>query len=182
MKIRKWLRILHRDIGYLGVGLTVVFAVSGIAVNHINDWNPNYSIENSITKIDVVPNLDGEEMVKHVLNELKISEKPNGWHRTSPQRLQIFLEGITLDVNLKNGHIVQEKIEPRFMLRAFNILHLNEPKKAWTWFSDLYAVSLLFLAISGVFFLKGKKGWKWRGTWMVAIGVVIPYLFLLYYS
>ena len=25
--------------------LTIVYAVSGIAVNHINDWNPNYTFE-----------------------------------------------------------------------------------------------------------------------------------------
>lgn len=181
LKIRKWLRILHRDIGYLGIGLTVIFAVSGIAVNHIHDWNPNYSIEQSTTQVENIPSTNNEDIVKHVLNELEITQKPEGWHRTSPNHLQIFLEGNTVDVNLETGKIVQEKVSPRPFLREFNVLHLNEPKQAWTWFSDLYAVSLLFLAISGLFLLKGKKGWKWRGTWMTAIGIVIPILFLLYY-
>ena len=42
---RRWNNILHRDIGYVCVALTVIYAVSGIAVNHIHDWNLNYRIE-----------------------------------------------------------------------------------------------------------------------------------------
>ena len=44
-KWRKWNNILHRDIGYIIVGLTLVYGVSGIAVNHTADWNPNYTVE-----------------------------------------------------------------------------------------------------------------------------------------
>ena len=33
---------MHRDLGYLAVGLTVVYALSGLAVNHIADWDPNF--------------------------------------------------------------------------------------------------------------------------------------------
>ena len=35
MKWRKWFRILHRDIGYVAVALTLAYGLSGIAVNHI---------------------------------------------------------------------------------------------------------------------------------------------------
>ena len=39
---RKWFRILHRDVGYVAVALIIAYGVSGLAVNHIEDWNPNY--------------------------------------------------------------------------------------------------------------------------------------------
>src|SRR5262245_65253752 len=39
---RAWLRAIHRDIGYLAVGFTVIYALSGIAMNHIDDWDPNF--------------------------------------------------------------------------------------------------------------------------------------------
>ena len=29
--------MIHRDVGYLVVGLTLIYAISGIAVNHIDD-------------------------------------------------------------------------------------------------------------------------------------------------
>ena len=40
---RPWLRAIHRDVGYLAVGLTFVYALSGLAVNHIADWDPNFT-------------------------------------------------------------------------------------------------------------------------------------------
>ena len=46
MNISKFNRITHRDIGYLIAGLTIIYAISGIALNHKHDWNPNYIIEN----------------------------------------------------------------------------------------------------------------------------------------
>ena len=42
--LRKWSRILHRDIGYFFIGTTLIYAISGIALNHMSDWNPNYSV------------------------------------------------------------------------------------------------------------------------------------------
>ena len=41
--MRVALRALHRDIGYFSVGLTVIYAASGLAVNHIADWGPNFT-------------------------------------------------------------------------------------------------------------------------------------------
>ena len=43
LKLRPWLRALHRDAGYFVVGLTVIYALSGLAVNHIKDWDPNFT-------------------------------------------------------------------------------------------------------------------------------------------
>ena len=39
---RKVCRWLHRELGYLTVGLTLVYAASGLAVNHAHHWNASY--------------------------------------------------------------------------------------------------------------------------------------------
>jgi len=39
---RKLIIATHRDVGYFFAGLTVLYAVSGVAVNHIDDWNPSH--------------------------------------------------------------------------------------------------------------------------------------------
>ena len=39
MKWRKWNKIIHRDLGYLCFGLTIIYVISGVAVNHIATWN-----------------------------------------------------------------------------------------------------------------------------------------------
>ena len=45
MNLYKLNKVLHRDLGYLFVGMIIVYALSGIAINHRKDWNPNYVIE-----------------------------------------------------------------------------------------------------------------------------------------
>ncbi len=39
---RRWSIALHRDERYVAAALTIAYSISGIAVNHIADWNPNY--------------------------------------------------------------------------------------------------------------------------------------------
>ncbi|WP_319228034.1 hypothetical protein [Draconibacterium orientale] len=55
MKIRKLLRILHRDFGYFIVAMTIVYAVSGIYLNHRHDFNPDYKIIITDFKHDLQP-------------------------------------------------------------------------------------------------------------------------------
>src|SRR5256885_9515808 len=52
---RAWLRAIHRDIGYLAVGFTVIYALSGIAMNHIDDWDPNFHATELTRKIAPIP-------------------------------------------------------------------------------------------------------------------------------
>ena len=61
-----------------------------------------------------------------------------------------------------------------------NLLHYNNLKKFYTWFSDLYAVGLIILAITGMFVLRGKNGILGRGAWLAAIGIIVPALFIFF--
>ena len=47
--------------------------------------------------------------------------------------------------------------------------------------ADLFALALIFLAISGLFMIKGKNSITGRGKWLTAGGVLIPLVFLLLY-
>lgn len=185
MKWRKWNNIIHRDLGYLAFGLTVIYAISGVAVNHVHDWNPNYKVEKSITNIGAIADSSTSvtpAMLKSVLAKLGRSEKIKNIHPTTPKVLQVFLDGSTLSINVATGEVEQEVIRDRRGLREMNFLHLNHPKKLWTFVADLYALVLLILAITGLFVLKGKKGITGRGAWLTAIGIIIPLFFLwLYY-
>lgn len=42
-RIKRFARGLHRDMGALAVGLTLVYAISGLAVNHVADWDPSFT-------------------------------------------------------------------------------------------------------------------------------------------
>lgn len=180
---RRWNIIIHRDLGYLCVGLTFVFAISGIAVNHRADWNPNFKITHSTVALSDLAGYEpgSQSFIDHVLAQVDVSEPVRGTFLRSPQEVDIFLEETTITVNLERSEASLETIKARPILRETNFLHLNESKKWWTYMSDVYAVSLLLLATTGMFMLKGKKGIKGRGKWLTAIGVAIPILFLLMY-
>jgi hypothetical protein len=98
-----------------------------------------------------------------------------------PDQIRIFLENQTLDVNLKTGNAELETINKRALLQEFNAMHLNHPKKIWTWIADIYAVVLIILAVTGLFVLKGKKGIMGRGAWLTGLGILIPLIFYFIY-
>ncbi|HIE15490.1 MAG TPA: hypothetical protein EYP69_01050, partial [Bacteroidales bacterium] len=53
MKWRKLNRILHRDLGYFFTGMILIYAISGLAINHLRDWNPSYHVEVRNVKFDL---------------------------------------------------------------------------------------------------------------------------------
>ncbi|MBL7995493.1 PepSY-associated TM helix domain-containing protein [bacterium] len=181
LAIYKLNRSLHRDIGYLTVGFTLIFAISGIAVNHIQDWNPNYNVTKIESKIPPVYVQSEGEMVAHVLKHVSLSAPVKSSFRSTLNELKIFFDGSTLMYNSQTGVIVEERIQERDLLFDMNYLHLNHAKKIWTWVSDIFAVFLIFLSISGLFILKGKQGIKGRGAILTLIGIAIPVAFLLLY-
>ncbi len=181
IKWRKWNNILHRDIGYLAVGLTIIYAISGIAVNHVDQWNPNYSIVRESFRIRPVTATDKQQIVDQILTDLKIPTQPESTFRPTADRIQLFYTNLKIEVNLQTGSGFKEETKEKPLLYEFNYLHLNHAKKLWTYFADLYAVALLFLAISGIFVLKGRKGFAGRGKWLVGLGIVIPIAFLIAY-
>lgn len=183
MQWRKWNNILHRDIGYLCVGLTVVYVISGVAVNHVDAWNPSYDIQRREAPVGPVEAADAasDASIRAVLERLGLPPQWRTTYRTKPDVLRIFLDDGTVDVNLVTGMATVEIVRRRPVLHAVNFLHLNHPKKLWTWMADLYAVSLGLLAVTGLFVLKGKTGITGRGAWLTALGVVVPGAFLLLY-
>lgn len=171
---RVWFRVLHRDTGYLAAGLTIIYAVSGIAVNHIDAWNPNFRKEvahRTIAPMD--PGADLPVLVEAAVARLGL-EEPKGAHQPDPDTLTLLYAGRQVSVDLPTGQVVEEVLRPRPVLRAFNQLHLNTLKKGWTWLADLYAIGLLGLVVTGLFMLPGKKGITGRGAWLTALGVVLP--------
>jgi hypothetical protein len=180
MMWRRWNYVLHRDIGFLCIGLTLLYAISGVAVNHIKQWNPSYSVERVETNIGpVVGNPADTATARMILARLDEPGQLESSYRPDRNSLQLFVEGRSITVDLASGHVVHDRAISRPVLREMNFLHLNHPKKAWTWFADLYAVALAFLAISGLFMIRRKT--LRRGLVLTAVGIVLPVFSLALY-
>jgi len=183
MKIRRFIRLLHRDIGYIAFGLTIIYSISGIAVNHVNDWNPNYSItrDTLIISSELDTTQSSELLAKKLTSLFSIKDSVKNFFRSSPSSIDIFFNKKTLSANLKTNIALLEKVKSRSIIRETNFLHLNNPKKVWTWVADIFALSLIILGGTGLFMIKGKKGIKGRGKWLTLLGILIPVVFLIIY-
>ncbi len=179
-KWRPWLRATHRDLGYVAVGLTFVYALSGLAVNHISDWDPNFTNFEREFAVEAPLPEDEQQAAAIVLSAADIEETPVDIYSPADGELEITLEQSTLFVATQTGKVYVEGQEERFALRAANWLHLNRGKKAWTYFADGYAGALLLLAVSGMFMIPGRKGLKGRGAVLVIAGIAIPLVYLVY--
>ena len=173
-------RTLHRDIGYFCISFTLVFAVSGLALNHVRDINPNYIVERAEAEGNLTLQASDAEINAHLLNafNLDTAVKASYWESTS--RYKLFLEqGHTITLNLNRQRAVYEAITPRPIIPALNRLHLNEVRQKWVVFSDVYAVLLIYLAVSALFMVKGKYGaLSWRRGWLVLLGTAIPLAYM----
>lgn len=178
--LRKWSRILHRDIGFFFIGTTLIYGLSGIALNHLNDWNPNYTVEQEVfqTEISLEKNTEINANIDLLLKEIgtKIDYKKHYYPESD--LIKIFLNGgSSILVDLQTGNGQAEFLRKRPIFYEVNYLHYN-PNDWWMWFSDIYAGALILFAITSFFMVRGKRGMNGTGGIYTALGIIIPLVFL----
>ncbi len=177
---RYWFRVIHRDFGYFLFGMTVIYALSGIALNHLNDWDPSYTKISNKVKVDI-SNYDLTKK-EDVLKLIDIFGEKKNYKKHIKKRggvTKIFLERGSFFV-YPTGDIEYEKWKRRPIFHAINFLHYN-PGKWWKWFSDIFSVGLIIIAITGIFIVRGKYGITRRGLIYTLLGIIIPLIFLIFH-
>lgn len=179
--LRKWCRLLHRDISFFFSGMVLIYAISGVVMNHRNTINPDYSIERQAYTLGEALPPQADIRKADVLKLLEpIGEADNYTKHYFPQegQMKVFLKGgSNFVVNLGTRHVVYEKLTRRPLLSALTKLHYN-PGSWWTHFADLFAAGLILITITGILMLKGPKGLWGRGGIELAAGILVPLLFL----
>lgn len=179
--LRKWFRNIHRELSYLFAGVICVYAISGICLNHKRDFNSNITINRY--EIQISGEFPMDSLSKDKLHEF-VAQLPDTEIYTrhasvGDNSVKVFFKGgSSMELNLSNGEARYEKIRKRAFFSSLNRLHYN-PTRWWTWFSDIFAVCLLVITITGLFMLKGPKGMIGRGGIEFLIGILIPLLFIL---
>lgn len=183
MRWRKLFRALHRDIGYVCVALTIAYALSGLAVNHIDDWNPNYRY--SERAVDVGPLPPGRSLAEqeaYVVERLALDRQSvRGHFQETATELRVFLtDGQEARVDVTTGRGTLKTLSRRAVFFEVNALHLNNLKGVWTYVADVFALALMVLAITGMTMMKGDRGLAGRGKWFVGAGLLVPIAFIIY--
>ncbi len=181
-KWRKWNKAVHRDFGYFFFGMVIIYAFSGIAINHLNDWNPNYVVISEDIQIDPPGSKIDKIEIKKLLEPFGEADNYKSHYYPNDEIVKVFIKDGTIYFNLKSGNGLIEKTKRRPLFREVNYLHYN-PIKYWTWFSDIFAGALILIAISGILIPRGAYGITKRGVWLTLFGILIPiiYLFIYFY-
>lgn len=177
-------RWIHRHLSFFFAGIVIIYALSGIRMNHRDELNPTYSarrIELSSTLAET-PRTKGSVTTAEIEKLLdEIGEKGHYTKHYYPDErtMKVFLKGgSTLEVDLQTGAGVYDRLRKRPILGDFVRLHYN-PGRWWTYFSDLFAIALIIITLSGLFLARGKKGLRGVGGLELALGILIPLLFLI---
>jgi hypothetical protein len=178
-KIRRLNIVTHRDAGYFFSSLIIIYCLSGIALNHVDEWNPDFIIEKKEIKVPAGYSAADltTELIQH-FSTLAGEEKWKVYDIPSPSRVKIYYDNASLFIDLATGEGLYEKIKRRPVFYQSNSLHRNS-LKGWKWVADIFGGFLIIISITGLFVLKGKNGITGRGKWFMAAGFLLPVIALI---
>jgi hypothetical protein len=177
--VRRWSRTLHRDFGYFLTAFVIAYCLSGLALNHVDEWNPDFVVEKREIALDRVYR---EAEVDAVLARALSDKVGEAEHRVidvpADGQVKIYYDNAFLHLHLDEQRGVYERLVRRPVFYEVNVLHRNS-LKAWRWAADLFSVLLIFVNVTGLLILKGKYGFTARGLWLVGAGAIPPILALV---
>lgn len=156
----RWMRVLHRDIGFFVIGLTVIYCISGIMLTYRDTGflKSETAIEKTID-LGLRANQLGKVLKLREIEVLSEDEK------------EIRFSSGTY--NKETGVASYLSKEIPLVLQSFNNLHKVPSKDSRHWFTSLYAVLLLFLAISSFWMYKPGNKYFQRVINTALLGVFV---------
>lgn len=173
-KISRWNITWHRDLGYIFSSLIILYCISGIALNHVNDWDPDFIIQKDTVHLaGTYTRQQIDENAIRKLSKLVGEDNYKVFDFPTNNQVKIYYDNASLHINLETGLGIYECVRKRHVFYEVNVLHRNS-LKGWRWVSDIFALMLIIISITGLFILKGKYGLKRRGLWLMLAGLLVP--------
>jgi hypothetical protein len=176
-------RNLHRDLGYFYIGLIVSFAFSGLMMNHREMWHPEkYTTETKAIEVKLPEERKiNDDFAKDLGKKLGIDDKMRR-QMVKEGKFKMSFENNDVEIDMKTGKgEIVTFIKTPIISQAMK-LHKNS-SNFWIYYSDIFALSLITIALTGTIMVKaGKFSWKNRGWKLAIVGVVFPLLFLIIFG
>ena len=183
MKLK--LRSIHKDFAYFYIGLIIAFSVSGIILNHRQDWYPmDYTYEQRDVELTIPTEISQLDTKEYILDQTKTWEIGSDYdgHRIGNEKLRIyFKDNIIADLDVKTGKGTVEFKRKVPVIGHTMYLH-KSTDKLWIWYSDIFGVAMLVIAFTGLFIPVSKNGFKSRGWKLAVLGLIFPFIFLFILS
>jgi len=161
--IHQIMRGLHRDVGFFIIGLIVIFTLSGIVfIYRDHDFlKKDIRIEKTIS-----PNLKSTNLGEALkIKEFKIIK--------TERNTIYFKDG---SYNMTTGKAIYTSKELPYLVKKFSDIHKSNSKNPVHWFTTIFGILLLFLAISSMWMYKwGTKLFR-RGIIVASAGILFTLL------
>lgn len=169
----------HRDLGYFFSAIIIIYCLSGLALNHLDDWDPDFNIYKTTVQFPkTYTKADVNDKIVHQFGNAVHEKTFKVFDFPTDNQVKIYYDNASLHINLETGIGHYEKVAKRHFFYEVNVLHRNS-LKGWKWVSDIFAVMLIVISLTGMFILKGKYGVKRRGIWLVLAGFLLPVIAVL---
>ena len=162
-KSRYTMRSLHRDIGFFVIGITIIYGLSGIVLLY---RDTDFLKSEKLVERTLEPNMKVSDlgMALHMREVQVVKEEGD---------LVYFQNG---NYNKATGEIQYRAKELPAFLNKFNQLHKTSSRNIMHYVSVIYALLLLFLAVSSFWMFKSKTSMFKRGLYLTGAGIVLTIL------
>jgi len=177
-------RNIHRDFAYFYLGLIIAFSFSGIFLNHRRDWHPRrYTHSSQEIVIPAVAKADSIINDAYITDFTKSQNIKDNLRRfvVEENKLRISYEKHDVQIDLSTGKGKIEEYRTTPVLGQMTQLHVDT-SKWWIYYSDVFSVAMLTIAITGMFIQKGENSFWQRGWKLALIGLIFPLIFLFLLS
>lgn len=176
-------RNTHRDLAYFFLGLIIAFSISGIFLNHRQSWHPRrYSY--SSHEISIPALSDKAQVTEEFISAFTSAQHiEDNLRRFSVEdnklKISYTMHDVQIDITTGRGRIETYKTTP--LLGQMTQLHLDT-SKWWIYYSDIFGIAMVTIAITGMFIEKGRNSFRSRGWWLALLGLIFPLIFLFLLS
>ena len=176
-------RNIHRDFAYFYVGLIISFSLSGIFLNHRRAWHPmryQYASKEITLSRPVAAEQVDDAYLKDFTEEFGINDQIRRY-AVDENALRVTYADHEAEVDLISGKGKVGEYRQTPLLGQMTELHVTT-SNWWIYYSDIFGLAMLTIAITGMFIAKGSMSFKQRGWKLALAGIIFPLVFLLLLS
>ena len=176
-------RNTHRDIAYFYVGLIISFSLSGIFLNHRQSWHPRrytYDKQEITIPVSVAKDSINDGFIENFTKQQNIDDQLRRFNvNDNKLRISYVSHDVEIDLSTGKGIIETYRITP--LLGQMTQLH-QDTSKWWIYYSDIFGIAMLTIALTGMFIEKGRLSFRSRGWKLALAGLIFPLIFLFLLS
>ena len=137
----------------------------------------DYAYDSKKVSIDLPS--DAEEITEAYIKDFSEQwEVTYDGHRLRGDELRVYYkDNVILDVDANTGEGILEYKRKVPLIGHTMFLH-KSTNGFWIWYSDVFGVAMLVIAITGMLIPAGKNGFKSRGWKLALAGMLVPLIFL----